>query len=101
MVLIFVGLQGITVDDVSRKRYIGLVLLGIMAAMAYTADRTGMWLKENRHFNPWLLGFLLVCVLSAGFLSSQHSDQDVASLNEEQMKEWKGWMQRERNSSAY
>lgn len=65
--------------------------LGLIAV--YVADRSWLWLKEHKQFNPWTFAFLSVSALAAGFLSIRRADNDLGFLNREQTDEWKGWMQ--------
>ncbi len=57
------------------------------------ADRTNLWLKEHKSFNPWTFGLLNVLALILGFATVKRSDKDLGFLNRDQTDEWKGWMQ--------
>ena len=59
----------------------------------YLADRTGLWLKEQKQFNPWTFGFLYLASLTAGLATVRRADKDLGFLNRDQTDEWKGWMQ--------
>ncbi|KAI8980746.1 O-acetyltransferase [Trametes punicea] len=67
--------------------------LSFAAAIIYIADRTGFWLKEQKQFDPWTLGFLCLLSLGFGLLTVKRADNDLGFLNREQTDEWKGWMQ--------
>ena len=57
------------------------------------ADRTGFWLKEQRQFEPWSFGCLLLASLAVGLATVKRADKDMGFLNRDQTDEWKGWMQ--------
>ena len=62
-------------------------------ALMYVADRTGIWFKEQKQFDPWFFGSLSVLALVAGLGTVKRADKDLGFLNREQTEEWKGWMQ--------
>lgn len=64
-------------------------------ALIFLADRTGLWLKEQKQFNPWVFGFLCLVSLAIGFATIKRADKDLGFLNRDQTDEWKGWMQGE------
>ncbi|KAI0830580.1 O-acetyltransferase [Trametes gibbosa] len=70
----------------------GLVL-SFSAAIIYFADRSGLWLKEQKQFDPWTFGFLSILSLAVGVFTVKRADSDLGFLNREQTDEWKGWMQ--------
>lgn len=59
----------------------------------YFADRTPLWLKEQKQFNPWIFAFLCLASLGTGLATLHRSDKDMGFLNRDQSDEWKGWMQ--------
>lgn len=63
-------------------------------ALIYLADRTGFWLKEQKQYSPWTIGFLFLLTLAVGLVSVKKADNDLGFLNRDQTDEWKGWMQR-------
>ncbi|KAH9937209.1 Cas1p-domain-containing protein [Fomitopsis serialis] len=69
------------------------VVLSVAAALIYLADRTGIWLKEQKQFSPWVFAFLSLLSLAVGLCTMQQADKDLGFLNREQTDEWKGWMQ--------
>ncbi|KAG1757657.1 10 TM acyl transferase domain found in Cas1p-domain-containing protein [Suillus lakei] len=69
------------------------VIFGLSIGMIFIADRTGFWLKEQKQFNPWTFGFLVLSSLAAGLSTVKRVDKDMGFLNRDQTDEWKGWMQ--------
>ncbi|KAF8640543.1 hypothetical protein AX17_000205 [Amanita inopinata Kibby_2008] len=69
------------------------VLLSASVALIYVADRTGLWLKEQKKFDAWTFGFLCLASLFIGLVTLRRSDKDLGFLNRDQTDEWKGWMQ--------
>lgn len=63
----------------------------------FIADRTTVFLKEQKAYNSWVFGILMVGWLVAGCLTTVKRDKDMGFLNREQTDEWKGWMQSERD----
>ncbi|KNZ78517.1 putative O-acetyltransferase CAS1 [Termitomyces sp. J132] len=62
-------------------------------ALIFFADRSGLWLKEQKQFDPWTFAFLCLVALFVGLATIKRSDKDLGFLNREQTDEWKGWMQ--------
>lgn len=69
------------------------VIFGLSIGLIFIADRTDFWLKEQKQFNPWTFGFLVLCSLTAGLATVKRADKDMGFLNRDQTDEWKGWMQ--------
>lgn len=74
-----------------------LASFGFAIAYMFIADRTTVFLKEQKAYNPWVFGILMVGWLVAGCLTTVKRDKDMGFLNREQTDEWKGWMQSERD----
>jgi hypothetical protein len=82
------------------------LLVPVKAAMPFTifgsailylflADRTSVFLKEQKQYNVWTFGLLIVIALAIGLATTVRGDKDMGFLNREQTDEWKGWMQSE------
>ncbi|KAH9944154.1 O-acetyltransferase [Epithele typhae] len=69
------------------------LVFSLAAAFIFIADRTGFWLKEQKQFDPWTFGFLMLSFLGLGLATVTRGDKDLGFLNREQTDEWKGWMQ--------
>ncbi|KAH7883510.1 10 TM acyl transferase domain found in Cas1p-domain-containing protein [Phlebopus sp. FC_14] len=78
---------------VTNKEYLPMVVFGAAIWMIYVADRTGLWLKEHKSFNPWTFAFLSLTSLGIGLATIHRADKDLGFLNRDQTDEWKGWMQ--------
>ncbi|KIY62901.1 Cas1p-domain-containing protein [Cylindrobasidium torrendii FP15055 ss-10] len=69
-----------------------LVFSGSLLVIFF-ADRSNLWLKEHKHWNPWTFAFLCILTLVAGVATVKRGDKDLGFLNRDQTDEWKGWMQ--------
>ncbi|KAF8140329.1 10 TM acyl transferase domain found in Cas1p-domain-containing protein [Boletus edulis] len=78
---------------VVNNEHLPAMIFGASICMIYLADRTGLWLKEQKQFNPWTYGFLCLVSLAAGLATVRRADKDLGFLNRDQTDEWKGWMQ--------
>ncbi|KAF5384959.1 hypothetical protein D9615_001440 [Tricholomella constricta] len=76
-------------NEVQRPALVFSIGIGLI----FFADRTGLWLKEQKQFNPWTFGLLCLASLGVGLATIKRSDKDLGFLNREQTDEWKGWMQ--------
>jgi N-acetylneuraminate 9-O-acetyltransferase len=64
-------------------------------ALIYLSDRSWLFLKEQKQFNPWTFTFLCLATVAVGLGTLKRADNDQGFLNRDQTDEWKGWMQRE------
>ncbi|KAL0951299.1 hypothetical protein HGRIS_008010 [Hohenbuehelia grisea] len=69
------------------------LVMSAAIALIYLADRTWLWEKEHKHFDPWVFGFLCLASLALGLGTLKSADNELGFLNREQTDEWKGWMQ--------
>lgn len=69
------------------------LVLSAAALLIYVADRTGLWLKEQKQFDSWAFAFLSLGYLAFGILTLKKGEKDLGFLNRDQTDEWKGWMQ--------
>ncbi|KAF8529445.1 O-acetyltransferase [Gautieria morchelliformis] len=70
-----------------------LTIFGMAVFLIFVADRTPIWLKEQKQYDPWVFGSWIIFVLVTGLLAMKRADKDLGFLNREQTDEWKGWMQ--------
>ena len=70
-----------------------LSIFGAGVVLQFFSDRTGVWLKEQKQFDPWVFAGLCLASLGLGFATLKKSDKDLGFLNRDQTDEWKGWMQ--------
>lgn len=75
------------------KGYFPVVIFGAAVCIIYFADRTGLWFKEQKQFDPWVFAFLSFASLAVGLATIRRGDKDLGFLNRDQSDEWKGWMQ--------
>ncbi|KAI0788670.1 Cas1p-domain-containing protein [Abortiporus biennis] len=86
-------LAGSTGFSWPSKEQMPPLTISVSIALIYLADRSNLWLKEQKQFDPWAFGFLSLFTLAVGLLTSKRADNDLGFLNRDQTDEWKGWMQ--------
>jgi hypothetical protein len=75
------------------KYLLSLSIFGFVVTFLFVADRTSLFLKENKQYDPLTFGILCAASLVAGAATLKPADKDLGFLNREQTDEWKGWMQ--------
>jgi len=83
------GLQNVLLSPEARAP----LIISLALVLIFFADRSNMWLKEQRQFDPWFFGGLCLFSLLVGLASVVRTDKDLGFLNRDQTDEWKGWMQ--------
>ncbi|KAF7727049.1 hypothetical protein EC973_008096 [Apophysomyces ossiformis] len=71
-----------------------LFVFGLCLIYMYFGDRTQLFGKAQKQFEPLAFTFLMILVLGAGLLTLKvKKEGDQGFLNRHQTDEWKGWMQ--------
>lgn len=69
-----------------------LLILGGSCLLLYLADRTTLFMKNQKQYDAWQFWGLMAATLAGGWLTRQQN-KDGSFLNRHQTDEWKGWMQ--------
>ncbi|KAJ7293498.1 10 TM acyl transferase domain found in Cas1p-domain-containing protein [Mycena rebaudengoi] len=69
------------------------LVISAVVTLTYLADRTGLWLKEQKTWSPLTFASLCLAALAVGLVTLKRGGKDLGVLNREQTDEWKGWMQ--------
>ncbi len=88
------GIRGIFASVLAENE-IPALTLSVGALLIYVADRTGLWLKEQKQFDFWAFALLSITCLTCGVFTFKRGDKDLGFLNRDQTDEWKVWMQRQ------
>ncbi|CAO3690634.1 unnamed protein product [Umbelopsis ramanniana] len=79
----------------SEKALTAAFTFGIGVVYMYFCDRTTLFAKAQKQFDPNVFGLLIFATLVAGIVTMKSSKRegDQGFLNRDQTDEWKGWMQ--------
>lgn len=72
---------------------IPITIFGAIIGLNFLADRTSIWLKEQKQFDSWVFAGLCLVSLIVGLGTTHNLDKDMGFLSRQQTDEWKGWMQ--------
>ncbi|GAA5831482.1 hypothetical protein JCM3766R1_001771 [Sporobolomyces carnicolor] len=76
-----------------QKYLLPLAIFSFAVSFLFVADRTNLFLKENKQYDALTFGALCVVSLVAGIVTMKPVEKDLGFLNRDQTDEWKGWMQ--------
>ncbi|KAF8527878.1 Cas1p-domain-containing protein [Hysterangium stoloniferum] len=77
----------------NEEHVLPLSTFGFAIFLIFLADRTSIWSKEHKQYDPFVFGGWVIVCLLLGLVTMKRVDKDLGFLNREQTDEWKGWMQ--------
>ncbi|GAA5822413.1 hypothetical protein JCM5353_000498 [Sporobolomyces roseus] len=76
-----------------QKYLLPLAIFSFAVSFLFVADRTNLFLKENKQYDALTFGALCIISVVAGIVTMKPVEKDLGFLNRDQTDEWKGWMQ--------